>query len=69
MVWVLSILRARSKVGVDAGCNIVRTRNLVADARGLRLKPQIIFLISEVEMKQPQPRDALDGEPGVKGGM
>ena len=69
MLLALSSLRARSKVGVDAACNTVRTRNLVADARGLRLKPQIIFLISEVEMKQPQPRDAPGSEPGVKSGM
>ena len=69
MVWILSILRARSKVGVDAGCNTVRKRNLVADARGLRLKPELFFPTSKVETKQLQPRQARDGEPGVKGGM
>ena len=48
---ILLILRARSKVSVDAGCNTVGMRNLVANTRGLRLKPEIIFLISKVKTK------------------
>ena len=57
------------RAGVDAGCNTVRKRNLVADACGLRLNPEFFFPTNKVETKQLQPRQARDGEPGVKGGM
>ena len=58
---------ARGPCGCKCRQLTVCTRDLIPNARGLSLKPVIIFLIREVEMKQSEPRKARDGEPRVEG--